>query len=157
MDGKELKKKLKDLEIKSRDVAAEIGVTEQAMTSFYKTSGIRQSTLDRIDRAVRKITNGEHSIFEDKVTPVPEPSPKHTDTAPMEKQMDALAYLTASVTNLAGTLSDALARLNIKEKEIDERIERLDSMLRLMSANVTLYDVAAESSHSSNEKTTATT
>ncbi len=64
MTGLELKDIIRGYHIKQKDLARAIGVSEQALTSYFRTTDVRQETLDKIDNGIKLLTNNEHGVFD---------------------------------------------------------------------------------------------
>lgn len=64
MNGVELKKRIKlELGLSASQVAVEMGVTAQAMSAYFSSKDVRQETLDKIDKAIRKITENKYGLY----------------------------------------------------------------------------------------------
>lgn len=125
MNGEELKKRLKDLHLKARFVAEEMGVTEQAMTSFYKTAEIRKDTLDRIEKAIRHLTDGRYGLFKEEDV-IPE---EKQCNAPLSEQQEAFDFAAKQVSTLMSQLADAIELNKKYEQQMLQRLSYLDDLV----------------------------
>lgn len=111
MTGKELKEVIKGLNLKQKEIALAIGVSEQAFTSYFRTTDVRQETLDKIDKAIRQLTDGQHGLTKEQKTNEPI---KHKENI---------------IDTLAGVVKDVereLADIRIIRAELVQQRERIE-------------------------------
>lgn len=64
MKGKELKKVIESTGLMKGSIASAMGISLQALNQFYRTVDLRQETINKIDDAIRVLTNGEKSLYD---------------------------------------------------------------------------------------------
>lgn len=62
MNGKYLKKVIENSGLPKGRLAAMMGVSYQAFAQYYRTTDLRQETLDKLDNAIRALTNDMKSL-----------------------------------------------------------------------------------------------
>lgn len=115
MTGKELKEVIKGINLKQKEIALAIGVSEQAFTSYFRTTDVRQETLDKIDAAIRHLTGGKHKLIEQKTN----------ETEPIQQNN--------IIDTLAGVVKDVereLADIRIIRAELYQQRERIEQRER---------------------------
>lgn len=132
MEGKELKQRIKELHLTSRQIAAEMGVTEQAMTSFYKASSVRNDTLQKFDKAIENLTKGKYNLLPTQQNEEAE------QTASLYDQQEALNYAARQVATMTSRLTDALNRVEAREDALDKKEASLDALSAKMDRIISL-------------------
>lgn len=103
MNGAEIKKLVKSCQIKQKDLARHIGVTEQALTSYFRTTDLRQETIDKIEAGIQEMSNGKYSIY---FIPKKEPEFAPAKSAEPTQQKNIIDTLSGVVKDVERELAD---------------------------------------------------
>ncbi len=136
MTGLELKNIVKGYAIKQRDLARIIGVSEQALTSYFRTTDVRQETLDKIDAAIRQLTNGQHGLVHDEPVELPAKDISLDTLAGMIKAVESEL---ADIRIIRAELQQQLSRMNILENEREQRFASKMQKLEQFAQKLNLF------------------
>lgn len=155
MNGNEFKTIIERTHLGKVKLAKAMGISFQSFSQYYRTTDLRKETIDKLDFAIRKLTNDEHKLLDYlddsqkdllelnvDANQVATPAKDHgsgvnngVDSENINKIIDTCARVVMDMENVHRLLLDEFGEVRALRQELQRTIEKVNNSLRAITEN----------------------